>query len=181
VLSAYSSKATSPANKIPGKVDIGWSTEETSMKPVRPVHTVLARYRVRRPYRWSAVAALAAALSLALASCGGSSSSSSSTPTTSSHAGGVFTILANSNFGVADPAQNYTLEEWQLLILTHDGLVGFAHQGGNADSKVVPDLATSIPLPTNGGKTYVFSIRRGIKFSNGQVLKPSDFVRTFER
>ena len=36
-------------------------------------------------------------------------------------------------------------------------------------------------MPTNGGKTYVFHIRRGIKFSNGQVLKPSDFVSTFER
>jgi peptide/nickel transport system substrate-binding protein len=45
----------------------------------------------------------------------------------------------------------------------------------------VPDLATSIPQPTNGGKTYVFHIRKGIKFSNGQVMKPSDFVTTFER
>jgi peptide/nickel transport system substrate-binding protein len=45
----------------------------------------------------------------------------------------------------------------------------------------VPDLATSIPTPTNGGKTYVFNIRRGIKFSNGQVVKPSDFVTMFER
>src|SRR5215469_7668254 len=102
VLSAYSSNATSPANKIPGKVGIGWSTEETSMKPVRPVHTVHARHGARRPYRWSAVAALAA-LALALASCGGSSSSSSSTaPPQTSHTGGTFTILANSNFGVAD-------------------------------------------------------------------------------
>ena len=42
----------------------------------------------------------------------------------------MFTILANSSFGVADPAQNYTLEEWQLLIDTHDGLVEFAHVGG---------------------------------------------------
>jgi peptide/nickel transport system substrate-binding protein len=151
------------------------------MKPVRPVHTVLARRRARRPHRWAGVAALAA-LVLALASCGnGSSSSSSSGPTATGHSGGVFTILANSSFGVADPAQNYTLEEWQLLIDTHDGLVAFAKIGGVAGTKIVPDLATSIPLPTNGGKTYVFHIRRGIKFSNGQVLKPSDFVRTFER
>src|SRR5262249_34533718 len=31
------------------------------------------------------------------------------------------------------------------------------------------------------GKTYLFHIRKGIKFSNGQVMKPSDFVTTFER
>jgi peptide/nickel transport system substrate-binding protein len=126
--------------------------------------------------------AAVAALALVAAGCGsssGPSASSSSTP--AGHAGGVFTILANSAFGVADPAQNYTLEEWQLLIDTHDGLVNFAKVGGVAGTKIVPDLATSIPTPTNGGKTYVFTIRKGIKFSNGQVLKPSDFVTTFER
>jgi peptide/nickel transport system substrate-binding protein len=124
-----------------------------------------------------------AALALVATGCGSSSgpAASSSSSAAAGKAGGVFTILANSAFGVADPAQNYTLEEWQLLINTHDGLVGFAHVGGVPGTKIVPDLATSIPTPTNGGKTYVFNIRKGIKFSNGQVLKPSDFVTTFER
>ena len=127
------------------------------------------------------VAALAV-LALAAAGCGSSTSpSTKSSTTTTGHAGGVFTILANSAFGVADPAQNYTLQEWQLLINTHDGLVGFAHVGGIDGTKIVPDLATSIPTPTNNGKTYVFNIRRGIKFSNGEVLKPSDFLTTLER
>src|SRR5215472_9838120 len=81
---------------------------------------------------------------------------------------------AASAFGVADPAQNYTLEQWQLLIDTHDGLVSFQKAGGAAGNKIVPDLATSVPVPTNGSKTYLFHIRKGIKFSNGQTLKPSD-------
>src|SRR5256884_2856577 len=144
----------------------------------------------RRPMRgfsrWFAGAAAAAAALMVIAGCGGYSGQPSSSSTTqdsgtAGHKGGTFTILANSAFGVADPAQNYTLEEWQLLIDTHDGLVGFAKVGGVAGAKIVPDLATSIPEPTNGGKTYVFTIRKGIKFSNGQTLKPSDFVRTFER
>jgi peptide/nickel transport system substrate-binding protein len=133
-------------------------------------------------FRWTGLAGIAA-LALVAAGCG-TSSHSSSTPKTNkpaAHKGGTFTILANSAFGVADPAQNYTLEEWQLLIDTHDGLVGFAKVPGVPGTKIVPDLATSIPTPTNGGKTYTFHIRRGIKFSNGQTLKPSDFVTTFER
>jgi peptide/nickel transport system substrate-binding protein len=122
------------------------------------------------------------ALALAVAGCSsGSSSAPSAAPSATGKPGGTFTILANSNFGVADPAQNYTLQEWQLLIDTHDGLTTFAKVNGVAGTKIVPDLATSIPTATNGGKTYVFHIRHGIKFSNGQVLKPSDFVRTFER
>jgi peptide/nickel transport system substrate-binding protein len=53
--------------------------------------------------------------------------------------------------------------------------------GGVEGTKIVPDLATALPTPTDGGKTYVFHIRPGIKFSDGTTMKPSDFVRTFER
>ena len=143
--------------------------------------TIAARRRAR-PLRTMSLGAAVAAVAVTAAACGGSTqSSTSSTPQAAGHKGGTFTILANSAFGVADPAQNYTLEQWQLLIDTHDGLVGFAKAAGNAGNKIVPDLATSVPVPTNGGKTYLFHIRKGIKFSNGQTLKPSDFVTTFER
>jgi peptide/nickel transport system substrate-binding protein len=142
--------------------------------------TIAARRRAR-PLHTMSLGAAAAALAVTAAACGGSTQSSTSGTQATGHKGGTFTILANSSFGTADPAQNYTLEEWQLLIDTHDGLVGFAKAGGSAGNKIVPDLATSIPAPTNAGKTYVFHIRKGIKFSNGQTLKPSDFVTTFER
>jgi peptide/nickel transport system substrate-binding protein len=150
------------------------------MKRIPAWPAVAARPRARRVYTLS-TGAVAAALVVAAAGCGGSSSSSSAPAQPAAHKGGTFTILANSAFGVADPAQNYTLEQWQLLIDTHDGLVSFAKVAGLAGTKIVPDLATAIPKPTNGGKTYLFHIRRGIKFSNGQTLKPSDFVTTFER
>ena len=61
---------------------------------------------------------------------------------------------------MADPAQNYTLEEWALLINTHDGLVQFKRVAGSEGTQIVPDLATEIPQPTDGGKTYTFNIRR---------------------
>jgi peptide/nickel transport system substrate-binding protein len=141
------------------------------------------KHRTRR----GMVALIAIAAVAVAAGCGGSSGGSSSSPsgsgtsTASSHKGGTLTILANSSFGVADPAQNYTLQEWQLLINTHDGLVQFKRVGGTQGTQLVPDLATSLPVPTDGGKTYTFHIRRGIKFSNGTIMKPSDFVTTFER
>jgi peptide/nickel transport system substrate-binding protein len=119
-------------------------------------------------------------LALAAAGCG-SATTPSKGGAAKGRAGGTYTILANAAFGGADPAQNYTLGEWQLLYDTHDGLVQFQRVGGPAGDKIVPDLATAVPAPTDGGKTYLFHIRRGIKFSNGQVMKPSDFVKTFER
>jgi peptide/nickel transport system substrate-binding protein len=83
--------------------------------------------------------------------------------------------------GSPDPQINYTLQEWQLLIFSHDGLVAFKRVGGTEGTKLVPDLATSLPTPTDGGKTYTFTIRKGIKFSNGKELTPSDVKYTFER
>src|SRR5215469_5046705 len=77
-------------------------------------------------------------LALGAAGCGNSSSppASSGTSAAAGHSGGTFTILANSSFGVADPAQNYTLQEWQLLIDTHDGLTTFAKVGGVGGTKI---------------------------------------------
>jgi peptide/nickel transport system substrate-binding protein len=150
------------------------------MRLVRSASTHQPRRAWRRPLLWSGAAV--AAVALTVAGCGSNSSSSpSATSSTAARNGGVFTILANSNFGTADPAINYTLQEWQLLIMTGDGLTAFARLPGIAGTKLVPDLATSIPLPTNHGLTYTFHIRRGIKFSNGQTLVPSDFDTTFER
>jgi len=124
-------------------------------------------------------------LTAVLAGCGGSSKSSNSTTTSSTSAGaagGTFLSVAKgAPSGSPDPQINYTLQEWQLLIFTHDGLVAFKRVGGTEGTKLVPDLATSIPKPTDGGKTYTFTIRKGIKFSNGKELKPSDVKYTFER
>jgi peptide/nickel transport system substrate-binding protein len=157
------------------------------MKRIRVITTAVQKNPSTRHFRWGAAALTALAVIAAgcgTSSGGGGGSGSSSTPSSSaaaSHTGGTFTILANSSFGVADPAQNYTLEEWQLLINTHDGLTQFKRVGGVEGTKIVPDLATALPTPTDGGKTYVFHIRPGIKFSDGTTMKPSDFVRTFER
>jgi peptide/nickel transport system substrate-binding protein len=145
-----------------------------------PAISEMPGFSSRRARRRVVVGALMA-LALAAAGCSSKSAPSTSASSPAKHRGGIYTILATSNFGTADPAQNYTLEQWQLLYDTHDGLVQFQRVGGAAGNKLVPDLATAIPVPTNGGKTYFFHIRRGIKFSNGRVMKPSDFVTTFER
>jgi peptide/nickel transport system substrate-binding protein len=124
-------------------------------------------------------------LTAMLAACGGSSKSSNSTTTSSTSAGGAggtfLSVAKGAPSGSPDPQINYTLQEWQLLIFSHDGLVAFKRVGGTEGTKLVPDLATSIPKPTDGGKTYTFTIRKGIKFSNGKELKPSDVKYTFER
>jgi peptide/nickel transport system substrate-binding protein len=59
--------------------------------------------------------------------------------------------------------------------------VTYRHVGGLLGTTLVPDLATALPPPTNGGRTYVFKLREGIRYSNGQLVEPEDFRRALER
>jgi peptide/nickel transport system substrate-binding protein len=101
--------------------------------------------------------------------------------TTASHRGGTLKLLAKAAGGTLDPQVNYTLEYWQLYQATYDGLLAFKKAGGTNAFTVVPDLAENLPTPTNGGKTWVFKLRSGIKFSNGAPVTVNDVVASFQR
>ena len=68
-----------------------------------------------------------------------------------------------------------------LLRMTGDGLTAFNQVSGLAGTQPVPDLATSLPTPTDGGRTYAFQLRPGIRYSNGRPVQATDFRSTFER
>lgn len=97
------------------------------------------------------------------------------------HRGGTMTLAAVSAAGTIDPMINYTAQFWQLYQMTYDGLVKFKQAGGTDGFEIVPSIAEEIPEPTNDGKTYVFKIRKGILFSNGKELKPSDVLASYQR
>jgi peptide/nickel transport system substrate-binding protein len=59
--------------------------------------------------------------------------------------------------------------------------VTYRRAGGLAGAELVPDLATAIPQPTDGGRTYTFRLRDGIRYSNGAVVQPEDIRRGIER
>jgi peptide/nickel transport system substrate-binding protein len=130
---------------------------------------------------WMGAAALVVVL--LAGGCGGSSNKNkSSSGSTAGAKGGTLITRANAApAGSPDPQVNYTLQEWQFLLITHDGLVAFKRVGGPEGTKLVPDLATSIPKPTNNGKVWKFTLRSGIKFSNGKTLTGNDVKATFER
>jgi len=99
---------------------------------------------------------------------------------TTSHRGGTLKLLANAAGGTLDPQVNYTLQYWQLYQATYDGLLAFQKAGGAAAFNVVPDLASNYKI-TNGGKRWVFTLRKGVKFSNGQPVTANDVVASFRR
>ena len=82
--------------------------------------------------------------------------------------GGTYRVGWESSFGWTngfDPTGEYLANGFaiysNLLLRT---LVGFNHVAGPKGNIVVPDLARSVPRPTNGGKTYTFRLKNGIKW-----------------
>jgi peptide/nickel transport system substrate-binding protein len=105
-----------------------------------------------------------------LAGCGGSSSSKSSTSSQSPvKAGGTYKVGWEGSFGFTDnldPTGEYLGDAFAIYSsLLERNLVGYDHVAGAAGNKLVPDLATSVPSPTNGGKTYTFHLRHGVRFA----------------
>ncbi len=80
-----------------------------------------------------------------------------------------------------DPAYAYSPASWESLVLTNDGLVAFRRVGGAEGTQLVPDLATAIPTPTEGGRKYTFTLRPGIRYSTGRLVRPEDFRTAIER
>ena len=100
--------------------------------------------------------------------------------TATSHRGGTLRLVSLEPPSSLDPAAAYDVISWRVLHLLGDGLVAFEPIGGT-NATLVPDLATSIPTPTDGGRTYTFELRPGIRYSNGEVVAPGDFRRAIER
>jgi YVTN family beta-propeller protein len=63
--------------------------------------------------------------------------------------------------------------------LTNDGLTGYIRQGGTPT--LAADLAEALPVPSDGGRTYAFRLRRGIRYSTGEPVRPSDVRFVIER
>src|SRR2546423_15555147 len=112
-----------------------------------------------RPIRRAVAAASMCVIAAALAGCGGGSAPPGSASSAGAHRGGTMIMLSNTSWGTLDPAKNYTVLGFQSVQYVADGLVGFKRAAGVAGTTIVPDLATSVPVPTDAGKTYTFHVR----------------------
>jgi YVTN family beta-propeller protein len=97
------------------------------------------------------------------------------------HRGGRLTVRTNRRTDYIDTAAAFDSTSWSVLRMTGDGLVAFNQASGLAGTQLVPDLAVSLPTPTDGGRTYAFTLRPNIRYSSGKPVKASDVRFTFER
>jgi oligopeptide transport system substrate-binding protein len=124
-------------------------------------------------HRCAALLALVPALLVAFlaAGCSGRSSANSggSADTSTLH------LAQTAEPTTLDPAQVQDGPTIELLMHVFDGLVQWT-----PENKLAPALAEKWAV-TNGGKTYVFHIREGVKFHNGRALTSRDLAYSITR
>jgi peptide/nickel transport system substrate-binding protein len=101
--------------------------------------------------------------------------------TATSHRGGTLKLVSEqAPLTLDSTVDNAAPSSGRVLHLLGDGLLAFEPVGGT-NPMLVADLATSVPTPSDNGHTYTFVLRPGIRYSNGEVVAPSDFRRALER
>jgi peptide/nickel transport system substrate-binding protein len=95
------------------------------------------------------------------------------------HRGGTL-IEATSYPSPPDPVHDISVAT-PALAGVYDGLLGFRRAGGAQGQTLVPDLAVRLVRPTDGGTTYTFTLRHGIRYSNGTLVQASDFRGGIQR
>lgn len=102
--------------------------------------------------------------------------------TAASHRGGTLRVAyPGDNPPSLDPAVAYSTEEWYLLNAGYNGLVGYRNVVGAGGSLLVPNLAEAIPTPGDGGTSYTFRLREGMRYSNATPVGPADLRHAIER
>jgi YVTN family beta-propeller protein len=95
------------------------------------------------------------------------------------HRGGTL-VEVTSSLPPLDPVHDIS-EATPALAGVYDGLLGFRRAGGPQGQTLVPDLAVRLARPTDRGTTYTFTLRQGIRYSNGALVQASDFRRGLKR
>lgn len=97
-------------------------------------------------------------------------------------AGGTVTVLQRDSYAHLDPGQIYVSDEQSLSSLIHRGLTGYkATSDDGSKHEVVGDLATDSGTTTDGGKTWKFTLKDGVKWADGSAITSADVRHTFER
>jgi YVTN family beta-propeller protein len=96
------------------------------------------------------------------------------------HRGGRL-IVVGVEIDSIDPTLANIPESTNALSMVYDGLTAFRRVGGSEGTQLVPNLAVSIPSARDGGRTYTFRLRPGLRYANGRPVRPEDFRRGLER
>jgi peptide/nickel transport system substrate-binding protein len=93
--------------------------------------------------------------------------------------GGTLYLLSDSATQQYDPARSSSLVVTGLQFV-HRRLTSWQVAPGK-DTTIVPDLATDTGRPSDGGKTWTFTLKDNLKYNDGSTIKSADIKWGLER
>lgn len=136
-----------------------------------------------------AAVAMAGCMAASLAACGGSASTAASTETSTAASteaatseateatgdAAGFTVQLGPNPETLDPALNSSIDGANTIITTFEPLLLI-----DENNEVVPGQA-ELPEVSEDGLTWTFTMKDGLKWSDGSDLTAKDFEYSFKR
>ncbi len=98
-------------------------------------------------------------------------------------AGGAINVCFGSEPDTLDPALNSAVDGATFLVHLYSGLAKW-EQDANGVMQIVPDAATELPEGVenaDGTITYTYTLRDGLKWSDGQDVTAGDFIYAWNR
>jgi len=127
---------------------------------------------------------LVASAALALTACGGGASGAkdeAAGPGAKAAQGGTLQVLANAAFSHLDPARGFDGGVNNFYRLIYRTLTTQGAAPGAEGTKIVADLATDTGKPSDGGKTWTFTLKDGLFFETGAPITSADVKWGVER
>ncbi|MDJ0345499.1 ABC transporter substrate-binding protein [Streptomyces sp. H10-C2] len=95
--------------------------------------------------------------------------------------GGTLKLMSYYAPDSLDPARSYSPLAWNLDRLMLRKLMDFAPQPGQAGVALAPDLATAAGTIGDGGRTYTYTLKKGVTFEDGTPITSKDIKYGIER
>ena len=87
--------------------------------------------------------------------------------------GGTVDVLNSVDWVSLDPANNYSVEPSEIGRLIYRTLT-FIKDTPGEELSVQPDLAESLGTSSDGGKTWTYKLREGVKYEDGKPITAAD-------
>jgi peptide/nickel transport system substrate-binding protein len=123
--------------------------------------------------------AVAAALVLAAAACNANDKTATGGSTAAAEQGGTWHVLTTSKEISLDPAKSQNLGISTIHLVLR-GLTSWKTSPGKA-AELVPDLATDTGQVSDGGKTWTYKLKSGLKYGDGSPIVAADIKYGVER
>jgi peptide/nickel transport system substrate-binding protein len=145
-----------------------------------------------RSWRARGLAAAGLSAGLLLAACGGGGTGGTQEPGTQASAQAVFNAASTSvvnpsdqkggtlkfanpgDWDSLDPGETYYGYAWNFARLYGRSLMMFKSAPGPEGNQLVPDLAEGPGQSSDGGKTWTYKLRRGVKYEDGTEVTSAD-------